>query len=150
VRLVITSQKMDTLDRWQRVFEGCPDVICQRGLRAETPVDAVHMAGVFALNATVDARRRGGSDPGEPAGRRLAQPHRRASRQAHGQDAQGGWKVQAGHAHLQPAYLCTADPARRHRCRVCARPGREIIPVAPRRERYVRTACEGGGEYWYQ
>ncbi|MFH9062186.1 hypothetical protein ACH4GM_13330 [Streptomyces coeruleorubidus] len=104
MRLVITSQKTDTLDRWQHVFEDCQDVICQQGLRAETPVDAVLMAGVFALEryggrpgaeeAQILENRRGDGwhdlivvPPGRPMAR----------------DPQGEWKVQAGYAHLHPA-----------------------------------------------
>ncbi|PNG18233.1 hypothetical protein [Streptomyces cahuitamycinicus] len=51
MRLMITSQKTDRLDRWQWVFEDWPDVICQRGLRAQTPIDAVLMAAVEEWNA---------------------------------------------------------------------------------------------------
>ncbi|MDG9708227.1 hypothetical protein [Streptomyces sp. DH10] len=109
MRLVITSQKTDTLDRWQRVFEGCGDVICQPGLRAETPVDAVLMAGIFALeryggrpgvnHAQILENRRGDGwhsliivPPGRPMTR----------------DAEGGWKVQAEYAHIQPAYFAAS------------------------------------------
>ncbi|MEU0387509.1 SMI1/KNR4 family protein [Streptomyces chartreusis] len=109
MRLVITSQKTDTLDRWQRVFEGCGDVVCQRGLRAETPVDAVLMSGLFALEryggrpgvqeAQILENRRGDGwhsliivPPGRPMTR----------------DAQGHWKVQAAYAHIQPAYFAAS------------------------------------------
>ncbi|MCT9142059.1 hypothetical protein [Streptomyces violarus] len=109
MRLVITSQKTDTLDRWQRVFEGCEDVICQRGLRAETPVDAVLMAGIFALEryggrpgvqeAQILENRRGDGwhnliivPPGRPMTK----------------DPQGDWKVQADYAHIQPAYFAAS------------------------------------------
>lgn len=109
MRLVITSQKTDTLERWQRVFEGYEDVICQRGLRAETPVDAVLMAGIFALE------RYGGRPGVEDAqileNRRgdgwhsliIVPPGRPMSRDAHGE-----WKVQDGYAHIQPAYFAAS------------------------------------------
>lgn len=109
MRLVITSQKADTLDRWQRVFEECEDVSCQRGLRAGIPVDAVLMAGMFALE------RYGGRAGAEEAqilenrrgdgwhGLIIVPPGRPMTR-----DAQGEWKVQAGYAHLQPAYFAAS------------------------------------------
>ncbi|MDQ1017028.1 hypothetical protein [Streptomyces afghaniensis] len=109
VRLVITSQKTDTLDRWQRVFDGCQDVICQQGLRARTPVDAVLMAGIFALEryggragaqeAQILENRRGDGWHGlivVPPGRPMTR------------DAQGEWRVQAGYAHIQPAYFAAS------------------------------------------
>ncbi|MFF4400213.1 hypothetical protein [Streptomyces sp. NPDC001480] len=105
MQLVITSQKAETLDRWRRVFEGCDDVLFERGLRAETPVDAVLMAGIFAIErygsrpdfqkAQILENRRGDGwhdliivPPTLPMAR----------------DGQGGWQVQSGYEDIQPAY----------------------------------------------
>ncbi|CAL9525144.1 hypothetical protein [Streptomyces sp. enrichment culture] len=106
MHLVITSQKPGTLDRWQRVFEGCADVSCQRGLRSETPVDAVLMAGLFAhgryggrprfSEAEIRDNLRGDGWPAlvvVPPTRPMAK------------DSQGNMAVHPDYADIQPAYF---------------------------------------------
>jgi hypothetical protein len=48
MQLVITSRNARTLETWQRVFTNFPQVTFQVALRAETPVDAMAMAPIFA------------------------------------------------------------------------------------------------------
>ncbi|MXM62308.1 hypothetical protein GR925_02290 [Streptomyces sp. HUCO-GS316] len=107
--LVITSQKNETLDRWQRVFEGCTDVACQKGLRAETPVDAVLMAGLFALEryggrpsfaeAQILENRRGDGWHDLV----IVPPTRPMTK-----DSEGNWKVRAEYEAIQPAYFAAS------------------------------------------
>ncbi|WP_316776038.1 hypothetical protein [Streptomyces sasae] len=109
MQLVITSRKAETLDRWQHVFEGCDDVVFQRALRAETPVDAVLMAGIFAIErygsrhdlhrAQILENHRGDGwhdliivPPTLPMTR----------------DGRGGWKVQPEYEGIQPAYYAAS------------------------------------------
>ncbi|WP_328873146.1 hypothetical protein OHT76_25275 [Streptomyces sp. NBC_00287] len=109
MRLVITSQKTDTLDRWQRVFEGCAEVTCRCGLRAEIPVDAVLMAGVFAheryggrpsfSEAEILENRRGDGWPDLV----IVPPTRPMAR-----DSDGNCKVHADYAEMQPAYFAAS------------------------------------------
>ncbi|MFE6336250.1 hypothetical protein ACFVOK_24045 [Streptomyces sp. NPDC057798] len=109
MHIVITSQKTSTLDRWQRVFEGCADVTCRRGLRAESPVDAVLMAGLFAheryggrpsfSEAEVLENRRGDGWPDLV----IVPPTRPMTK-----DSEGNWKVHADYADIQPAYFAAS------------------------------------------
>ncbi|MBC2908240.1 hypothetical protein [Streptomyces cupreus] len=104
MRLVITSQKTDTLDRWQRAFEGCAEVTCRRGPRAETPVDAVLMAGLFAheryggrpsfSEAEILQNRRGDGCPDLV----IVPPTRPMAK-----DSDGNWKVHTDYADIHPA-----------------------------------------------
>ncbi|GAB2913764.1 hypothetical protein [Streptomyces mayteni] len=48
MQIIITSRNAETVQTWQRVLEGDPDVHLQVGNRAQVPVDAVVMAGIFA------------------------------------------------------------------------------------------------------
>ncbi|MGC0330213.1 hypothetical protein RKD23_003203 [Streptomyces sp. SAI-170] len=109
MRLVITSQKADTLARWQRVFEGCADAVCRRGLRSDTPVDAVLMAGLFAhgryggrpnfSTAEILENRRGDGWPGLV----VVPPTRPMTK-----DSEGNWTVHADYADIPPAYFAAS------------------------------------------
>ncbi|MFE7957825.1 hypothetical protein [Streptomyces sp. NPDC057413] len=109
MRLVVTSEKAETLNRWQAVFEDCDDVLFQQAPRAETPVDAVLMAGIFAIE-------RYGSRPAFEKGQILENrrndgwhdlivvpPTRPMMR-----DAGGTWSVRAEYAGIQPAYYAAS------------------------------------------
>jgi hypothetical protein len=109
VNLVITAQRTETLGTWQPVFEDCADVVCQRGLRAGSPVDAVLMAGLFALE------RYGGRPSFEHAqileNRRgdgwhaliVVPPTRPMTK-----DARGDWKVRADYEGIHPVYFAAS------------------------------------------
>ncbi|MFD5317723.1 hypothetical protein [Streptomyces sp. NPDC127098] len=105
MQIIITSRNAETLRTWRRFFENDPDVDLQVGNRAQVPVDAVLMAGIFAHeryggspshdSAEILVNRRGDGQPPlviVPPGRRMRL------------DEHGRPQVHPDHAAIDPAY----------------------------------------------
>lgn len=109
MRLVVTSQKPQTLNRWQRVFANCVRVSCEQGLRSTEPVDAVLMSAIFALE-------RYGGRPGTPYAQIL---ENQRGDGWHGlivvppgrpltTDSEGNQRVRKGYEDTPPAYFAAS------------------------------------------
>ncbi|MGW6060838.1 hypothetical protein [Streptomyces sp. NPDC055189] len=109
MRLVVTSERAETLDIWRPVFEEHPEVTFELASRSQTPVDAVMMAGIFAIE-------RYGSRPNFRHAQILENhrgdgwhdlvivpPTRPMTR-----NADGVWQVVAEYADIHPAYYAAS------------------------------------------
>jgi len=109
MQLVITSQNTGTLETWRGVFSEFPGVTFQAALRAETPVDAVLMAGIFAFEryggrpefdrAQILENHRGDGWPELV----IVPPSRPTVR-----NGEGEWSVRPEYAEIKPAYYAAS------------------------------------------